>query len=117
MSRRSTPNTRPLGEVLRGILADRRVSQQSLADALGMTQQAIARMLVGEPKLSKLYEIETHLGLQHGHIARAAGYVDDVPSLADAIALAPDLSAANKDVLGKVYKALRTPPRSSNPGR
>jgi transcriptional regulator with XRE-family HTH domain len=58
-------------------------NQEALADALGIDQTAVSRMITGKTSVTveRVAEIERACGLPLGQILRWAGYVDDGTAL------------------------------------
>jgi transcriptional regulator with XRE-family HTH domain len=81
-----------LSEAIRACYADR-LTQDQLAEATGIPQSTISRLARGdtEPRLDVLKRIEEACGRPAGWIVIQAGYVADVKTVPEAIAVDPAL--------------------------
>jgi len=107
---------RSFGESLRQALSDRNMSQQELAERLGLNSQSVISQWISsthEPSPTRVFAIEQQLDLQPGQLARLLGYlpVDAVPALdvPSAVAADPNLSDQQKEAVLAVYQALARP--------
>jgi transcriptional regulator with XRE-family HTH domain len=81
------------------------LSQTALARSYGTTQQQISLWVNGrEPRLDEIAALEVALDLHRGALLRAAGYVDDVTGVEDAIRSASRLKKDRRDVLLDLYR-------------
>jgi transcriptional regulator with XRE-family HTH domain len=107
---------RSFGESLRQALADRGMSQQELAERLGLNSQSVISQWISsthEPSPTRVFAVERHLDLRPGQLSRLLGYlpVDAVPALdvPSAVSADPGLSDQQKEAVLAVYRVLIRP--------
>lgn len=85
-----------------------RHTQDTLAAASGIPQQTISRLARGEanPRLTQLADIERACDRPVGWILICAGYVADVTTVPEAIAVAPELDDSQRQILLDAYEAM-----------
>ena len=109
--------TRPtFGEALRLVLADRAMSQQELAEALGLSSQSVVSQWISgvhEPSPSRVFAIERELTVPPGHLSRLLGYlpINALPAVDVTTALQSDTSLTDQQrrAVIAVYETLRGP--------
>jgi transcriptional regulator with XRE-family HTH domain len=109
--------TRPtFGEALRLVLADRAMSQQELAESLGLSSQSVVSQWISgvhEPSPSRVFAIERELAVPPGHLSRLLGYlpITAVPAVDVSAALQADtaLTDQQRRAVLAVYDTLRGP--------
>ena len=98
-----------LGAALRTVREAADVSQGQLAARIGKKQSMISEYESGRKPLPlrDLADIEKALGVTHGAVLVAAGFVDQDLSARDLIMADPSLSAEDRRTLVKVYDLAR----------
>lgn len=99
-----------LGDAIRAAMKDR-ARQVDAGAAAGVDQATISRYIRGEsiPNLDVVKAIEETSGRPLGWIAIQAGYVADVKTVAEAIAVDPDLDDGERQILMDVYLGFTNP--------
>lgn len=104
------------GDSLRQVLADLGMSQQELAERLGLHSQSVVSQWISgthRPDPPRVFEIERHLELRPGQLSRLLGYlpVDAVPALdvSSAIEADPRLTDRQREAVLAVYRVLARP--------
>lgn len=107
----ATPVGARLGAALRATYEDAGVSQEQLADGLGVDQTTISGWARGMRRvpLDALEEIERICRVRKGTILGKAGYVDPGVDVLAAIAAASDLDETGKRIMTNLYGELRLP--------
>lgn len=94
---------------VRQAVADSGLTQQDIGDRLGESQQTLSAWIKNrEPKLDDLARIEETLGLARGYLVRAAGYVDELLTVEDALEADSTIPANLKPALLAAIDAART---------
>lgn len=106
-----------LGQAIRTAAADRGLSQQALADLLGVHNSQVSRIVNGhapELSLEQVRRIEDVMSLRRGFLLRTAGYVElDGIDTREQIQSDPALSAEDRATVLRIYEALANPVGSS----
>jgi transcriptional regulator with XRE-family HTH domain len=88
-----------------------RLKQEELSDRTGIPQQTISRLASGSssPKLRHLVAIEEACDRPRGWILIQAGYIAEVRTVEEAIAVAPELEDGERRILMDVYLGFTNP--------
>jgi len=106
----------PFAEALVGALAGRDVSQQALADRIGVTRASVNDWCRGRavPGPDTVFAIERALGIAAGRLSRILGYVPasavrrgEVADVVDAIKGDPELDDGARRTLLLIYEQLK----------
>ena len=94
-----------LGEAISAAIAGA-TTQRAVAQHIGVHDSTVTRWINGaiEPTLQDLAAIEEVAGRPRGFIIRAAGYVDDVTTVVEAIEMDPGLTISARDALLNAYR-------------
>jgi transcriptional regulator with XRE-family HTH domain len=86
-------------------------SQKEVADLIGEPPSTFSRWVQGKylPDFPDLAKIERACGRPLGFILHAAGYVDEVASVPDAVAMAPELDDGQRRIIMDVYRGFTDP--------
>ena len=105
----ATPVGARLGAALRATYEDAGVSQEQLADGLGVDQTTISSWARGMRRapLDALEEVEKICRVRKGTILRRAGYVDEGVDLVTAIRTAPDLDEHGRQIMTTLYEVVK----------
>lgn len=103
-SQKSPPE---LTRAIRDCYEGKGIGQVQLAELSGIPQQTISRLARGEtaPRLPQLAAIESACGRPRGWIVVQAGFGPDVQSVADAVAMDPDLDDDGREAVLLAYEA------------
>jgi transcriptional regulator with XRE-family HTH domain len=105
-------STKPLNQAIREAFTGLGLNQVQLAQRMGVDQTTISRLANGKwgeqggPTPDILARIEEAAGRPRGWILIQAGYVDDVRSTAEAIAVDPDLSDSARQIVSSYYQGV-----------
>jgi transcriptional regulator with XRE-family HTH domain len=88
-------------------------TQKEVAEAIGEAPSTITRWVQNKagytPGYEDLARIETVCRLPLGYILHAAGFIADVKTVPEAIAMAPELDDPARVILMQAYEALVSP--------
>lgn len=95
-----------IGQAIRRAYEGAALTQVQLAEKLSTDQAVVSRWVHdnARPSLEKLVEIEQVCSRPRGFILRAAGYVDEVLTVRDLLAIDPGLSDLARRVLLRAYE-------------
>lgn len=84
-----------------------RLTQTELAKKLGVAQNTVSRWSTGDasPSFDDLAALERACNLPLGWVLRAAGYVTETKTAADAIAADPNIDSPRRELLLATYRA------------
>lgn len=91
------------------------VTQEQLAERLGVHQTTVSTWLLGkaQPPLRHLPAIDELCGQPKGHVLRLAGYVDDV-DVKSALASDPSLDPDGRGMVVRLYEMLQADAQSAS---
>lgn len=95
-----------LGQAIKDVLREQGLNQAELARRLGMDDGHVTRLVKGQIKgvaLDFVRRIEDVLDLHRGELLRRAGYVEDLVSVRDAIAMDPSLTLDERRIVLRTY--------------
>lgn len=83
------------------------LTQEQLGERAGVGQPAVSRWERGDgaPTVVQIAAIEDAAGRGRGFVLRAAGYVDEVTTVEEAIAADPNLDDLARQILLSAYRA------------
>lgn len=106
MARRISERPSPLTEAFRVACEVAGLTQEQLAERLGVHQTTVSKWLVGkaQPPLEHLPIVDALCGERRGHILRLAGFVDDGVDVVAAINQDPALDEDSKAAMLLSYR-------------
>ena len=98
-----------IGDAIRAAYRGR-LTQTELAKKLGVAQNTVSRWSTGDasPSFDDLAALERACNLPLGWVLRAAGYVTETKTAADAIAADPNIDSPRRELLLATYRAAVT---------
>ncbi|GDX30462.1 hypothetical protein LBMAG14_09380 [Actinomycetes bacterium] len=95
-----------IGDAIRAAYRGR-LTQTELAKKLGVAQNTVSRWSTGDasPSFDDLAALERACNLPLGWVLRAAGYVTETKTAADAIAADPNIDSPRRELLLATYRA------------
>jgi hypothetical protein len=105
-----SPGPQRLTAAFNGALSDAGLTQEHLADKLGVHQTTVSKWIVGKAQvpLQHLPAIDELCGKPRGHILRLAGYVSDDIDLLAAIRTDPTLDEDGRQHVVSAYEYCRS---------
>lgn len=97
--------TRRTAEAVKRALGDRGMTPSEAARRLGYSQPALSNWVNGKsrPGNEDLQRLEDVLGYPHGYILKLAGFVADVTTIEEAVAMADELDDAGRSTVLGTY--------------